>query len=653
MLTVLICGALASCGGAILSPEGGGGGKAPDGGNGPDLQVTSPAVSDSGPAIGTPFTLSATVRNAGIGSAPATTLRYYRSTDAAISQSDTAVGTAAVQELAASRSTSARVELVTPSTPGTYYYGACVDAVEGESDTANNCSSSVQITVAEPGPNLVVTSSSVNTSAPVAGTTFTLSATVRNDGDAASSITTMRFYRSPDATITMSDTEVATAVVMPLDAAAGGSQAARSGRYAARRFATSESGTSYYHGEVGVSAPSTAGTYYYGACVDAVTDESVTTDNCSSAVEVTVRSTEQHVQGDPDLHPYTIAIETGLASLSPGGSFTLSVGVRNEGNGTSAASTLRYYRSTVATVTASDTEVGTDDVPSLPPSATSTQTAILTAPTTPGTYYFGACVDAVTDESDTTDNCSRSVMVDVKAPAPPDLEVATPTVNDASPEAGATITLSATVSNTGDGASVATTLRFYRSTEMTTTTTHTQVGTAAVRALAASATSEGAISLAVPRGLGTYYYGACVDAVADESDTTNNCSEPLAVTPVEPEQPDGAPSVRISNASTTVTEGAAAQVEVTATSAPAADLDVYLSYFEYMNTGTYITYRPWPPPEPKVTIAAGSSSATLTLQTIDDSDVATFTLQVWIVSGRGYTIDPINFYVFVQIEDND
>ena len=56
-------------------------------------------------------------------------------------------------------------------------------------------------------------------------------------------------------------------------------------------------------------------------------------------------------------------------------------------------------------------------------------------------------------------------MVDGKAPAPPDLEVATPTVNDASPEeAGATITLSATMSNTGDGASVATTLRSYRST---------------------------------------------------------------------------------------------------------------------------------------------------------------------------------------------
>ena len=34
---------------------------------------------------------------------------------------------------------------------GTYYYGACVDAVAGESDTANNCSSAVSVTVSDGG----------------------------------------------------------------------------------------------------------------------------------------------------------------------------------------------------------------------------------------------------------------------------------------------------------------------------------------------------------------------------------------------------------------------------------------------------------------------------------------------------------------------
>ena len=45
-------------------------------------------------------------------------------------------------------------------------------------------------------------------------------------------------------------------------------------------------------------------------------------------------------------------------------------------------------------------------------SGTSSQSVDLTAPG-PGTYYYGACVDALTDESDTTNNCSTSVVVTV------------------------------------------------------------------------------------------------------------------------------------------------------------------------------------------------------------------------------------------------
>ena len=84
----------------------------------PNLQVTSLAVSDSAPAAGTLFTLSATVRNAGGGASGATTLRYYRSTDATITATDVEVGTDGVAELAASGTGRESVELVAPSTPG-------------------------------------------------------------------------------------------------------------------------------------------------------------------------------------------------------------------------------------------------------------------------------------------------------------------------------------------------------------------------------------------------------------------------------------------------------------------------------------------------------------------------------------------------------
>ena len=118
----------------------------------PDLLVGSPSVDDNSPDAGGSFTLSATVRNDGSGSSAATTLRYYRSTDATITTSDTQVGTDAVGPLSASGTREESIDLTAPSTADTYYYGACVDAVTGESSATNNCSSSVQVDVTEPPP---------------------------------------------------------------------------------------------------------------------------------------------------------------------------------------------------------------------------------------------------------------------------------------------------------------------------------------------------------------------------------------------------------------------------------------------------------------------------------------------------------------------
>ena len=104
---------------------------------GGDLAVTAPSVSEDTLEAGAPFTLSATVRNEGNGAAAATTLRFYRSTDATITATDTAVGTAAVAGLAASGTSSESIALTAPSSPGAYYYGACVDAVADEAATTN------------------------------------------------------------------------------------------------------------------------------------------------------------------------------------------------------------------------------------------------------------------------------------------------------------------------------------------------------------------------------------------------------------------------------------------------------------------------------------------------------------------------------------
>ena len=122
------------------------------GGGSPDLVLDAPMVSDNAVTAGQSFTLSVNVRNRGDGNAPSTTLRYYRSSDATISGNDTEVGTDLVSGLAVSAASTESIGLTAPSSAGAFYYGACVDAVTGESDTGNNCSAAVSITVAAVTP---------------------------------------------------------------------------------------------------------------------------------------------------------------------------------------------------------------------------------------------------------------------------------------------------------------------------------------------------------------------------------------------------------------------------------------------------------------------------------------------------------------------
>ena len=106
----------------------------------PDLVVD--ASVSARPAVGETFTLTAGVKNAGNGDAVGTTLRYYRSEDAVISGTDDEIGTEAVAPLAKGESSEYSIE-VTVNDAGSYSYGACVDAVEGEADATDNCSPAV------------------------------------------------------------------------------------------------------------------------------------------------------------------------------------------------------------------------------------------------------------------------------------------------------------------------------------------------------------------------------------------------------------------------------------------------------------------------------------------------------------------------------
>ena len=227
-------------------------------------------------------------------------------------------------------------------------------------------------------------------------------------------------------------------------------------------------------------------------------------------------------------------METPTASedqLSADERFTLRAVVRNQGNGRGSSTTLRYYLSTDAAITTGDTEIGDDYVSSLRPASTSPESIRPRAPSVLGTHYYGACVDALSEESDTGNNCSAAVMVTVDGP---DLVVGLPSVSESSPQVGDSFTLSVTVRNQGAGdATSSTTLRYYQSADATISDGDMEVGTDYVSRLGGGRTGDESISLTAPDIIGTYYYGACVDALSEESDDQNNCSGAVSVDVME------------------------------------------------------------------------------------------------------------------------
>ena len=116
-------------------------------------------------------------------------------------------------------------------------------------------------------PDLVVEASLVANEYLLSGESFTLSATVRNQGDRPSTATTLRFYQSLDTTITISDLEIGTADVGPLDP------------------------NRTVEIDITLNAPVIVGMHHYHACVDTFSNEGNSNNNCSPPVTITVSDT--------------------------------------------------------------------------------------------------------------------------------------------------------------------------------------------------------------------------------------------------------------------------------------------------------------------------------------------------------------------------
>jgi len=188
---------------------------------GPDLIISAL----TGPITGVPgstISVTDTTKNNGPVNAPASTTKFYWSTNTTWEIGDTYLGSRSVPMLAAGASSAGSASVIIPAaaTAGTYYIIAKADAnsaVAETIETNNNKNTSFTI-----GPDLIISLITAPTSA-VRGSTISISDTTKNNGGGDARASTTKLYLSTNTTWDFGDTYLGSRSVPML--AAGASSA--------------------------------------------------------------------------------------------------------------------------------------------------------------------------------------------------------------------------------------------------------------------------------------------------------------------------------------------------------------------------------------------------------------------------------------------
>ena len=363
--------------------------------------------------VGTTFPFTDTVQNIGADFAPATSTKFYLSTDGTML--NIYLNTRSVGALNSMATDSASTTMTIPmgTAPGTYYVIACADSGPGtggrfsevnETNENNNCTASATAMVISAGglPDLTITTISSPPANANPGDSFAITDTTNNSGGAAGSFFN-KYY--------LSTNQLPGGVIAYLATGSAGALPA----------GTSEVVSATAQVPYG-TAP---GTYWLIGCADAgpgnggkfsQIDESDESNNCTA-------STTPIVVGNgmggslPDL--LITAISAPPATGTGGDTFSITDTTSNNGAGDSGSFFNKYYLSTnglpggivayLATGSASALAHGTSEMV--------TATATIPFGVAPGTYWMVGCADAgpansgkfsQIDESDESNNCTKS-----------------------------------------------------------------------------------------------------------------------------------------------------------------------------------------------------------------------------------------------------
>jgi subtilase family serine protease len=464
-------------------------------GIGPDLDITSmsaPTTASPGQSIA----ITDTTMNKGAGVVVPSVTQFYLSADNTIDASDTMLGSRSVPSLAGGASSEDSTSVLIPGSTavGDWWIVAKADGEETVSETSETNNTYVRsITIGSDVDLSIAGLSAPTTASP--GNNIVITDTTRNIGAGIAGSSVTHFYLSANSTVEPSDVLLGSRSVPELGAGA----------------------SSVGSTTVTIPADTSPGNWWIIAKADG--EEAVS--EASEANNAYARSISIG-SSDADLD---ITYMSAPTTAGAGQDIFLTDTTKNRGDGAVGPTMTQFYLSVNPSIDASDFLLGGRSIPSLESGASSTGTITVTIPenTATASWYIIGKADGeeiVSETSETNNTYTRSIGIGS------DLDVTSFRV-PSSANPGQNITLTDTTMNRGAGVADPSLTHFYLSLNSRIDASDTLLGSRSVSALEGGMSSAGSTTVMIPGGtaIRKWYIIAKADGeevVSETSETNNN-----------------------------------------------------------------------------------------------------------------------------------
>ncbi|QLE54695.1 CARDB domain-containing protein [Nostoc sp. TCL26-01] len=412
----------------------------------PDLLIQN-ATSPTSASVGSTLNISYQVKNQGVGSAVASTTKFYLSKDNLYSTDDVLLGSDSVNSIAAGAYSSETSALIVANSiaAGNYYLLFQADGnnnLAETSETNNLVAKAITINKAD----LIIQNATSPTSASV-GSTLNISYQVKNQGVGSAIASTTKFYLSKDNLYSTDDVLLGSDSVNSI--AAGAYSSETSALIIANSIAS--------------------GNYYLLFQADGNNNLAETSEtNNLVAKAITINKADLIIQN-----------ATSPASTSVGSTINISYQVKNQGVGSAVASTTKFYLSKDNLYSTDDVLLGSDSVNSIAANAYSSETSALIVANSiaAGNYYLLFQADGnsnVAETSETNNLVAKAITINGPKPDLIIQNISVPSLID--PGNSGVITFNYQLANIGTASAATSTTKFYLSKDASLSSDDTLLG---------------------------------------------------------------------------------------------------------------------------------------------------------------------------------